>query len=232
MTRRQEYLQAMGVQVWQSRAGRAPVYDDVGMLAGVPECSPVPVEVDAPPESMDWESLEHSVVSCTRCPLHQGRIQAVFGVGNRAANWMFVGEAPGAAEDRQGIPFVGRAGKLLTSMLFALGLERDQVYIANVLKCRPPNNRDPMGKEVACCEPYLHRQVELIGPKVIVALGRFAAQSLLKSTQSIGKLRGQRFTYGNGIPLVVSYHPAYLLRNPLDKRKAWEDLCLARTLLQ
>lgn len=146
---------------------------------------------------------------------------------------MFVGEAPGFEEDRQGLPFVGRAGQLLNAMLFALGLERGQVYIANVLKCRPPNNRDPMGEEVLCCETYLHRQVELIQPKLIVALGRFAAQSLLKTTQSIGKLRKQRFQYGDTeIPLIVTYHPAYLLRSPMEKRKAWEDLCMALAIME
>lgn len=145
---------------------------------------------------------------------------------------MFVGEAPGAEEDRQGLPFVGRAGQLLNEMLFALGLERGSVFICNVLKCRPPDNRDPMGNEVVQCEPYLHRQIALLSPRVIVAMGRFAAQSLLKSQQSIGRLRGNVHQYGDlTLPLVVTYHPAYLLRSPADKGKAWEDLQLAREVV-
>jgi DNA polymerase len=152
----------------------------------------------------------------------------VFGTGDADADWMFVGEAPGAEEDRQGLPFVGRAGQLLNAMLLAINMRRDQVYIANVLKCRPPNNRDPQGVEVRECELYLHRQVALIQPKIIVAMGRFAAQSLLKTTRPINKLRGQRFCYRDtDIPLIVTYHPAYLLRSPIDKRKAWSDLLFA-----
>lgn len=178
-------------------------------------------------------SLEASVSRCVRCELHQARINTVFGVGNVDADWMLVGEAPGAEEDRQGLPFVGRAGRLLNAMLLAINMERDQVYIANVLKCRPPNNRDPLGVEVKKCEPYLHQQVEQIRPKIIIALGRFAAQSLLKTTRPVSKLRGETFHYADtGIPLVVTYHPAYLLRNPLDKRKAWLDLLLARRLIE
>ena len=180
---------------------------------------------------MDWSALEAAVRDCTRCRLHATRTQAVFGVGNRSAQWLFVGEAPGADEDRQGEPFVGRAGQLLNAMLFALGLTREQVYIANVLKSRPPNNRDSQDDEVAACEPYLMRQIELIGPRLIVALGRHAAHSLLKTDLALAKLRGRRLQY-HGIPLIVTYHPAYLLRNPIDKRKAWEDLCLARGLVE
>jgi DNA polymerase len=182
---------------------------------------------------MGWEALESAVRNCRACSLHQGRTQAVFGVGNREADWLFVGEAPGAEEDRQGEPFVGRAGQLLNAMLFALGLDREKVYIANVLKCRPPHNRDPQGEEVLRCEPYLHRQVELISPRIIVALGKFAAQSLLKSTDPISRLRGRTYTYADTeIPLVATFHPAYLLRSPADKRKAWDDLRLARSLVQ
>lgn len=183
--------------------------------------------------SSTLSSLEASVSRCVRCELHQARINTVFGVGNVDADWMLVGEAPGAEEDRQGLPFVGRAGRLLNAMLLAINMERDQVYIANVLKCRPPNNRDPLGVEVKKCEPYLHQQVEQIRPKIIIALGRFAAQSLLKTTRPISKLRGEIFHYADtGIPLVVTYHPAYLLRNPVDKRKAWLDLLLARRLIE
>jgi DNA polymerase len=156
----------------------------------------------------------------------------VFGVGSPSAECLFVGEAPGAEEDRRGLPFVGRAGHLLNAMIFALGLERDQTYIANVLKCRPPDNRDPLGREVRSCETYLHQQIQLIEPRLIIALGRFAAQSLLKSSLPIGKLRGQLHLYEPfGIPLIATYHPAYLLRSPLEKRKVWSDLTLAKTVL-
>ncbi len=185
------------------------------------------------PATLDWDALAATVTGCRDCALHATRTQTVFGTGNRQARWLFVGEAPGAEEDRQGEPFVGRAGQLLNAMLFAIGLKREDVFIANVLKCRPPKNRDPMGEEVRRCEPYLHRQVELIRPQIIVALGRFAAQSLLKTETAIGKLRGRRHSYADtGIPLVVMYHPAYLLRNPSDKRKAWQDLQFACTLLE
>lgn len=180
---------------------------------------------------MDWTVLERTVAECTQCGLDATRTQTVFGVGNCKAQWMFVGEAPGLDEDRQGEPFVGRAGQLLNAMLFALGLKREDVYIANVLKCRPPKNRDPQPNEVACCEPYLIRQIELIQPRLIVALGRHAAHSLLKSELPLAKLRGQRLTY-HGIPLIATYHPAYLLRNPIDKRKAWDDLCVARSVVK
>jgi len=177
---------------------------------------------------MDWDALNAAIKSCTRCNLAKSRTQAVPGVGDIHAEWLFVGEAPGANEDRQGEPFVGDAGKLLDAMLAAIGLARgNNVYIANVLKSRPPGNRDPQPEEVASCLPYLERQIELIQPKLIVALGRFAAQNLLATDTAIGKLRGAVHQY-RGVPLVVTYHPAYLLRNPLDKAKVWEDLVLAR----
>lgn len=178
----------------------------------------------------DWETLESQVQQCTQCELSDGRTQAVFGVGNRQADWLFVGEAPGAEEDKQGEPFVGRAGQLLNAMLSAIGLQRQQIYIANVLKCRPPLNRDPHMDEVIQCEPYLLRQIELIQPRVIVALGRFAAHSLLRTDLAVGRLRNQKHDY-HGCPLVVTYHPAYLLRNPADKKKVWQDLCLARSVV-
>lgn len=184
----------------------------------------------APTASMDWKTLERSVAGCRQCGLDATRTQTVFGVGSRTAQWLFIGEAPGVEEDRQGEPFVGRAGQLLNSILFALGLERTDVYIANVLKCRPPNNRDPQPNEVACCEPYLIRQIELIQPRLIVALGRHAAHSLLKTDVPLSRLRGQQLTY-HRIPLIVTYHPAYLLRSPLEKRKVWEDLCLAKKVV-
>jgi DNA polymerase len=181
-------------------------------------------------EVMTWDALADAVAQCHACKLCGTRRNTVFGVGDPEADWLIVGEAPGENEDLQGEPFVGQAGKLLDNMLRALGLSRrEKVYIANVLKCRPPGNRNPEPDEVAQCEPFLRRQVELLQPKVIVAMGRFAVQSLLGSTEAVGKLRGQRHTYG-GVPVVVTYHPAYLLRNLPDKAKAWSDLCLAREI--
>ena len=177
---------------------------------------------------LDWAALAQRVSGCTDCQLCDGRTQTVFGVGDRQAEWMLVGEAPGENEDLQGEPFVGQAGKLLDNMLAAVGLARGRnVFIANVLKCRPPGNRNPEPEEVAQCEPYLRRQIALIQPKLIVVLGRFAAQSLLRTTTPIGKLRGTVHSY-EGIPVVVTYHPAYLLRTLSDQARAWEDLCLAR----
>ena len=195
-----------------------------------------PIDPDA---SLDLSSTEKELFElaavvdhCMACPLGETRRHAVFGAASASADWLFVGEAPGAEEDRRGLPFVGRAGQLLNAMISALGLERDQTYIANVLKCRPPDNRDPLGEEVRSCEKHLHRQIELLQPRLIIALGRFAAQSLLKSSLPIGKLRGRRHLYEPfGIPLVATYHPAYLLRSPLEKRKAWGDLRLAKTVL-
>ena len=169
------------------------------------------------------------MAGCLRCPLHQTRTNTVFGVGDRQADWLVVGEAPGAEEDKQGEPFVGRAGGLLNSMLRGIGLAREQVFIANVLKCRPPANRDPRPEEVAQCLPYLERQIGLLQPKIMLAVGRIAAQNLLATDTPIGKLRGHVHRFGAaGIPLVVTYHPAYLLRSPTEKRKAWEDLKFAR----
>ena len=180
---------------------------------------------------MDWAQLKEAVANCTACDLYKTRTQAVFGVGDEQAEWLIIGEAPGADEDAQGEPFVGQAGKLLDAMLDAIGLQRgDKVYIANVLKSRPPGNRNPAPEEVAACMPYLERQIQLIQPKIILALGRFAVQSLLNTEESIGRLRGRVHQY-QGIPLVVTYHPAYLLRNLPDKERAWEDLCLARSIM-
>jgi uracil-DNA glycosylase family 4 len=179
---------------------------------------------------LDWEALQSAVSTCVACGLQLGRTQTVFGVGNRQARWMIIGEAPGAEEDRRGEPFVGRAGKLLDAMLLALGLRREEVYIANILKCRPPNNRDPLPEEARCCRPFLERQMALIKPKIILAVGRIAAQNLLQTDTPINRLRGRVYRVA-GIPVVVSYHPAYLLRAPREKRKAWEDLLLARRTL-
>jgi len=237
-TARRQYLDALGVDIWVRRDTAAPE-PEVVVPAATPKEALQPVvvvPVATGPASaggaiatMDWPALEAEVRSCTRCRLHGTRTQTVFGVGNRSASWLFVGEAPGADEDRQGEPFVGRAGQLLNAMLFALGLKREDVYIANVLKCRPPENRDPQDDEAGACEPFLVRQIELIGPRIIVALGRHAAHSLLKTEQPLGRMRGQKLSY-HGTPLIVTYHPAYLLRSPLEKRKAWDDLCLARKL--
>ena len=179
--------------------------------------------------NVTWDVLRQQVSQCQACELAASRTQTVFGIGNIHADWLVIGEAPGADEDRQGEPFVGRAGQLLNAMLRGIGLSREQVYIANVLKCRPPNNRDPLPAEVAHCESFLQQQVALIQPRLILVLGRIAAQNLLKTDIPISRLRGDVFTYGeSGIPVVVTYHPAYLLRSPSEKRKAWEDLKLAR----
>lgn len=196
-------------------------------------------ELDAPPAAakpsraariatLDWQALQADVAACRACELCKTRTNTVFGVGDAQADWLIVGEAPGADEDQQGEPFVGQAGKLLDNMLKALDLQRGHgVFIANVLKCRPPQNRDPNPQEAAQCEPYLLRQIELIQPKIIVAVGRIAAQSLLKNDAKIGSLRGKVHSY-HGVPLIITYHPAYLLRSPAEKAKAWQDLCLAR----
>jgi DNA polymerase len=179
-----------------------------------------------------WVELKRLVSGCTQCALHKTRTQTVFGVGDENAEWMLIGEAPGAEEDRLGDPFVGQAGKLLDNMLAALELERTRkVYIANVLKCRPPGNRNPEPGEVAKCSPHLLKQIELTKPKLILAMGRFAAQTLLKSDASIASLRGRVHRYA-GVPLIVTYHPAYLLRTLEDKAKAWEDLVFARKTMQ
>ncbi|MSQ60691.1 MAG: uracil-DNA glycosylase [Betaproteobacteria bacterium] len=174
---------------------------------------------------MDWAVLKDVVRACTQCPLHAGRKQSVFGVGDESASWLFVGEGPGAEEDAKGEPFVGQAGRLLDNMLASIGLQRGQdVYIANIVKCRPPGNRVPEPAEANACEPYLKRQIALIQPRLIVALGKTAADNLLQRQTSIASLRGSLHDY-HGIPLIVTYHPAYLLRNLPDKSKAWEDLC-------
>lgn len=181
---------------------------------------------------LGWDALAEAVAHCTRCKLHATRTRGVLGVGDRNADWLIVGEAPGAEEDAQGEPFVGQAGKLLDAMLASIGLARgENVYIANVLKSRPPGNRNPEPDEIAACLPYLLNQIALIRPKLIVAVGRFAAQTLLATDEAIGRLRGRVHQY-QGIPLIVTYHPAYLLRNLPDKARAWEDLCLARRTYQ
>jgi len=195
-------------------------------------------EPETPPigeiATLDWAASEQRVATCSRCPeLVANRTQTVFGVGNRIADWMIIGEAPGAEEDRRGEPFVGRAGKLLDAMLQAVGLERGAVYIANILKCRPPNNRDPRPEEAANCRAYLERQIALVRPRILLVVGRVAAQNLLHTDQPIGHLRGRPHRHEeSGTPVVVTYHPAYLLRSPAEKRKSWADLQLARRLLR
>jgi DNA polymerase len=214
------------------RRGLEPVPEVAQFEQTAPAETPPPAPLAAAPgaeATLDWEPLRVMVSACTRCSLHQTRTQTVFGVGHRNAKWMFIGEAPGADEDRQGEPFVGRAGQLLTSMLKAMGFAREDVYIANVLKCRPPGNRDPKPEEAAQCRGYLERQIELVAPTLIVAVGRIAAQNLLATDTALARLRGKVHSLGAGSwPLVVTYHPAYLLRSPGEKRKAWQDLLFAR----
>jgi DNA polymerase len=219
----------MGIDVWVPRQQPIAICDSAS-----PDSSTLIVESTATadpnsapqPGHNDWQNLQYEVAACQQCKLCETRTQTVFGVGNHHASWMLIGEAPGQDEDLQGEPFVGRAGQLLNEMLRAIGLRRDQVYIANMLKCRPPHNRDPEAQEVAACHGFLQRQIELLQPKLIVAVGRIAAQNLLNTQQSLTRLRGNRHKIGN-TPLVVVHHPAYLLRFPLEKAKAWEDLQFA-----
>lgn len=241
MNDRLKYLKALDIDVWQSRSRPA-----VAARVAVPEpatsepvASAPAMPIAAVPEparqdsvaGLDWTELEQRVRHCTACELHRTRTRPVFGVGNTRAQWMVIGEAPGADEDRQGEPFVGRAGQLLNSMLKAMGLQREQVYIANILKSRPPGNRDPKADEVTACIPYLYRQIELINPYLLLCVGRIAAQTLLNTETPIGKLRGKLHAINTGQsasrPMIVTYHPAYLLRSPVEKRKAWSDLVLA-----
>jgi DNA polymerase len=210
----------MGLTPWVRRRGDDNLPPDPSGSAGEPVAG------------LDWAALRARVSGCRACGLHEHRTQTVFGTGNPAARWLLIGEAPGAEEDRQGEPFVGRAGQLLDAMLAALGLDRDQVFIANVLKCRPPGNRDPRADEAAACAPFLNRQIQLIDPGIVVALGRISAQRLLDTDAPLGRLRGRVHTLEpGGRPLVATYHPAYLLRKPSDKARAWADLLLARRTL-
>ena len=220
----------LAVRAAPSRAP-SPTAPATPKLPASPAAAPIvlPSEV----ANLGWDALREAVVACTACGLCRGRRQTVFGVGHPQADWMIVGEAPGEQEDIQGEPFVGRSGQLLDNMLQSIGLARTgsdaarQVYIANTIKCRPPGNRNPEPDELARCEPFLIRQIQLVQPRIIVAMGRFAVQSLLRSSEPIGRLRGRVHAY-QGVPLIVTYHPAYLLRNPEEKAKAWDDLCLAR----
>ena len=186
-----------------------------------------------PNQESDWPMIESQVSNCKKCCLHKGRNNTVFGDGNRNSDWFFIGEAPGKDEDLQGKPFVGRAGRLLSEVIFSMGLSREDVFIANILKCRPPDNRDPMPEEVQQCFPYLEKQIELVKPKIIVAVGRIAAHSLLGSDLPMGKLRGKIHGFGSSeIPTLIIYHPAYLLRSPSQKKKVWEDLQLVNDFLK
>ena len=232
-------LQEIGVGLWSPQSDPVPASTGAlpdppsereGANKPAPQVATIGVRSDV--AQMDWPALRAAVAACTACKLCQGRTNTVFGVGNERAQWMIVGEAPGEQEDLQGEPFVGKAGQLLDNMLRAIGLTREsgpperQVFIANTLKCRPPRNRNPEPGELARCEPFLERQVALVQPKIILAMGRFAVQSLLRSEEPVGRLRGRVHRY-HGVPLIVTYHPAYLLRNLEDKAKAWDDLCLA-----
>jgi uracil-DNA glycosylase family 4 len=213
---RLQYLDALGIDTWVPRQPEA-------ITARV--AAPAAIDVSA-----DWQALQSEVAGCVKCGLAATRTRTVFGVGNPHADWLVIGEAPGAEEDRQGEPFVGAAGKLLDAMLQAIGLSRtENVFVANMLKCRPPGNRDPRPEEVAACLPYLMRQIAAIKPKLILAVGRIAAQNLLATDVSLGRLRGRVHRFGPfSTALIVTYHPAYLLRAPAEKRKAWEDLKFAR----
>jgi len=206
---RNKILQLIGVDVWRLRKQRQSPFSNT--------------------TEDSWLNLQHEVQSCELCSLHKTRTQTVFGVGDPEANWLFIGEAPGMDEDLQGEPFVGRAGGLLNEMVFSIGLSREKIFIANILKCRPPKNRDPLASEVTLCLPYLERQIQHIDPMIIIAVGKVAAQNLLQTDKTMSQLRGQIHRFGaKKTPLVVIYHPAYLLRSPSQKYKAWKDLTLAK----
>ena len=223
---RLQYLEAMGISCWkEQQTGEAS-----GQQTMQQETARPAVEAE-PPAAQTWPLLQQQVASCSRCEqLAAHRTQTVFGTGDQAADLLVIGEAPGRDEDIRGEPFVGRAGQLLNAMLKAIGFEREQVYIANILKCRPPDNRDPTSDEAANCSGYLQQQIELIAPKVILVVGRIAAQNLLGSQEAIGRLRGGQHQY-QGIPVVVTYHPAYLLRPPSEKRKSWQDLLRLKQMM-
>src|SRR5690349_11759445 len=254
---RNAYLDALGIDRWVPRNAPPEVVPESSAGQGFPELdsaakqppvnarqspSAVQAKLENPrpaplqpstwtplPPAADWGELRERVAGCMACDLCKTRTQTVFGVGNQQAEWMVIGEAPGAEEDRQGEPFVGRAGQLLNAMLLAIGLPRETVYIANILKCRPPGNRDPRPEEVANCLPFLQQQIALLKPKLMLAVGRIAAQNLLATDAPLARLRGKLHRFGDAnTPLVITYQPAYLLRTPADKRKAWGDLKVAR----
>jgi DNA polymerase len=247
--RQRAMLREMGVPVWvplqRAVAECSSIAQEHPGATEGPPMQPVAPNDPAPVAAHDWAALRQAVADCRACGLCESRRQTVFGVGHPQAHWMVVGEAPGEQEDLKGEPFVGPAGRLLDSMLRAMGLTRGeaapegqpaltpdrQVYIANTLKCRPPGNRNPDPAELARCEPFLVRQIELVQPRLILAMGRFAVQALLRTSEPIGRLRGRVHRY-QGVPLIVTYHPAYLLRNLPDKAKAWDDLCLAMETME
>lgn len=242
---RAQTLRDMGLTPWVQRVTSASALTEVAAASDEPvkleivRAAPPAKESTSRDESVsasaeqamysNWPALEQAVSQCTRCALAQGRQQTVFGVGARDARWLLVGEAPGAEEDKRGEPFVGRAGTLLDAMLGALGVERNEVFITNIVKCRPPGNRDPKQEEAKACHPYLKKQIEWVAPELILALGRVAAQQLLGVDTPVGRMRGRVHDGPCGCPIVVTYHPAYLLRTPIAKRKVWEDLKLALT---
>ncbi|MCK5640502.1 MAG: uracil-DNA glycosylase [Gammaproteobacteria bacterium] len=264
-----QYLEAMGIQMWESRDGSAPtsppevvaepaISEPVVRVAPVQAGKTEPLHLDTSSETqpksapgqapelvpeqrlaqeddvalLDWNALQSRVSTCALCDeLVANRSQTVFGVGDPAADWMVIGEAPGTEEDQQGEPFVGPAGQLLNNMLLAMGLKREQTFLANILKCRLPDKRDPKQQEAANCRTFLERQIALVKPKIILLLGKVAAQNILSSDQTIGHMRGEVYYYGDEkIPIIVTYHPAYLLRAPKEKRKAWDDLKLAMSV--
>ena len=213
MTNIQKFLDYIGIQTYVLRPTIKPA--------------------DKTSNETNWVKLEKKVSHCKDCELHKTRTQTVFGYGNQQSDWLFIGEAPGKDEDLKGEPFVGRAGRLLNEVIFSLGLEREEVYIANILKCRPPNNRDPSQDEIQSCTTYLQQQIKMISPKIIIAVGRVAAQHLLNSDLTMAKLRGTVHSYGSeSIPLITIYHPAYLLRSPSQKHKVWSDLQIVKNLMQ
>ncbi|HET7810024.1 MAG TPA: uracil-DNA glycosylase [Steroidobacteraceae bacterium] len=249
---RNAYLDALGIDRWVRRDAPAESVPEAPIASApvtapptsaiarqvraeaVSASVPVPVRARAPLGPItDWDELRGLVAACTACDLCKTRTQTVFGVGDTRADWLVIGEAPGGDEDRQGEPFVGRAGQLLNAMLLAIGLPRETVFIANILKCRPPGNRDPKPEEVANCLPFLAAQIALLKPKIILVVGRIAAQTLLGTDAPLARLRGKLHHFGEArTPLVITYHPAYLLRTPADKRKAWDDLKFARATYQ
>ena len=242
---RQRYLKSMGIDHWvlrrnldePERAGEAAADEPAAVThetpaAGNPATNDSAAVSGVVADALNWPQLRAAVAACQACGLHSSRTQTVFGVGRPDADLLIIGEAPGADEDRQGEPFVGRAGQLLNAMLAALGLSRDAVFIANILKCRPPQNRDPRPDEATACTPFLERQIALIQPRVILAVGRVPAQWLLATETAVGRLRGTVHEFGQSqTPLIVTYHPAYLLRSPLAKAKSWQDLLLVREIL-
>ena len=223
-----ETLEAMGIQTWRARGSEGVAESTTATEAVTESAAVIPSERELPG---NWPELRHAVKRCTQCRLHETRTQSVFGVGDESARLMVVGEGPGAEEDRTGEPFVGRAGKMLDAMVKAINIAREQVFIANVVKCRPPQNRDPRADEVEACSGYLRAQVSHVRPDLLLAVGRVAAQHLLGSTEPLGNMRGRDELEAVGIPVIVTYHPAYLLRTPSQKGRAWSDLKRVRHAL-